>query len=235
VKGIVCAVAAVVALSFGVARAASPNSVDVTPVDMNGWAFFDDNTGLAGSGAMVYGPATPPRGVGSAQLSVTGPADRQALGSTAFSGTALSALTSLEYWSYQSGPMLALALQFDVRYHPADTTYGGRLVFEPYQQGGVVPAGWTHWTAVAGAAGGKWWASKTSTAGSNGLCSQASPCTWAQVRANWPDASIRGAVLFKAGGGWPSFTGNVDAFTIGVLGASTTYNFDPAKGQSGAP
>jgi hypothetical protein len=100
-------------------------------------------------------------------------------------------------------------------------------VFEPYQQTGVVPSGWTHWLAVAGPTGGRWWASKTTAAGSGGLCPQSSPCTWPQVRANWPGAAVKGAVLFKAGGGWSAFTGNVDAFTIGIGTRFTIFNFDP--------
>jgi hypothetical protein len=219
------------ALFVGAARA-DVNVTNVTPAHMQGWAFFDDNTGLPGTGTMVAGPGVPPLGTGSAQLSVSGPTDRQALGTLAFNGTPLSAITVLDYWSYQTGPILALSLQFDIRYRPADTAYGGRLVFEPYQQTGVVRPGWTHWLAVAGPGGGSWWASRTTSAGSGGLCPQSSPCTWAQVRAYWPAATINGALLFKAGGGWPAFTGNVDAFTIGIGTRFTIFNFDPASTEA---
>jgi hypothetical protein len=216
------------ALFTGAARA-DVNVTDVTPADMQGWAFIDDNTGLAGTGTMVAGPGVPPLGTGSAQVSVGGPADRQLLGTAAFTGTPLSAITLLDYWSYQTGPILALSLQFDIRYRPTDTAYGGRLVFEPYQQTGVVPSGWTHSSAVAGPTGGRWWSSKITPAGSDGLCPQSSPCTWAQIRANWPDAAISGALFFKAGGGWSAFTGNVDAFTIGIGTDLTVFNFDPSE------
>lgn len=212
------------AVAIGGASAATGTTVTVTPANMQGWSFVNDQTNGPGSGQLVSGPAGQPLGTGSAQLAVTGPADGQILGTAAYLGTRLADLTALDYWSYQSGPTLAIALQFDVRYRPSDTAYGGRLVFEPYQTVGVVPSGWTEWNAL----NGRWWSSRTTPAGSNGLCPQASPCTWAQVLANWPDAAIAGRVLFKAGSGWTPFTGNVDAFTIGAGTQTTTYDFNGA-------
>jgi hypothetical protein len=51
------------------------------------------------------------------------------------------------------------------------------------------------------------------------------------VLSYFPNAGIHsafGAVLFKAGSGWlAGFDGNVDAFTIGVGGSDTTYDFEP--------
>ena len=71
---------------------------------------------------------------------------------------------------------------------------------------------------------GKWWASKPASSG--GLCDQNYPCTWAQVKTNWPDASINGTLLFKAGGDWTIWKGNVDALTIGVRGQGIiTFDF----------
>jgi hypothetical protein len=65
------------------------------------------------------------------------------------------------------------------------------------------------------------------------LALRANPCTWITVLANWPSSSINGAILFKAGGGWAAWTGNVDAFTIGVAGRGvTTYDFEPC-GEEG--
>jgi hypothetical protein len=44
---------------------------------------------------------------------------------------------------------------------------------------------------------------------------------------NWPDASILGNVVFKAGSNWNMpFVGNVDAFTVGVNDNDTTYDFE---------
>lgn len=225
-RKLLLALAAVVAvMSVGVASAAT-SVVTVTPANMQGWHFFDDTTNGPGTGQMVFGPAGQPLGSGSAQLTALLPTDRQALGTGAYTDTRLANISQLGYWSYQTGPTLAISLQFDVRYRPTDTAYGGRLVYEPYQSVGAVPAGWTSWDTLAG----RWWASKTNAAGSNGLCSQSSPCTWAQVRSNWPDAQIWGRLLFKAGGAWSGFVGNVDALTVGVSGQATTYDFEPTIG-----
>ena len=74
---------------------------------------------------------------------------------------------------------------------------------------------------------GKWWASKPASSG--GLCDQNHPCTWVQVKTNWPNASINGTLLFKAGGGWNAWNGNVDAFMIRVHGhGAKTYDFEPS-------
>jgi hypothetical protein len=215
------AAAALALIAPNLAHAATDTTVVVRPSNMQGWAFVDDTTDGPGTGTLVNGPATPPLGTGSVQLAVTGPADRQIVATTAHAGTRLADVTALDYWSYQSGPTLALSLQFDVRYHPTDVAYGGRLVFEPYQSG-TVGSGWQHNDALAGV----WWASKTTLAGSNGLCPQASPCTWAQVLTNWPDAAMSEKLLLKAGGNWQASSYNGDAVRIGVSGDNTTYDFE---------
>lgn len=195
----------------------------VTTAKMRNWSFINDCGVGTPAGALVRGPVTPALGAGSAQLTIGASNECMILATQAYSGTMLSQLTSMQYASSQSGPTAAPALQFDVRYHPADTVYQGRLVFEPYQNGAVVVgSGWQNWDAL----NGKWWASKTTAAASNGLCSQATPCTWSQVQANWPGASILGNTLFKVGSGWAAFSGNVDAFAIGIAGITTTYDFE---------
>ena len=133
----------------------------------------------------------------------------------------------MDYWTYQPAAPQAIALQFDIKYRPSDVAYGGRLVFEPYQQpanGGTVAGGWQHWTDLTS---GMWWASKTSAAGSNGICGQATPCSWSTILAAFPNATINGRLLLKAGSGWSANTYNTDAVTIGVNGSSTTYDFEP--------
>ena len=210
----------------------------VSPRNMRGWAFYDDNTGGPGTGSMVVGPGRPPAGRGSARLTVVTPADRQLLSTARYAGTRLDAITALSYWTYRSSPdpqnVLAIALQLDVDYDLSDanTAWQGRLVFEPYQAAGntVLTGIWQSWDALAG----KWWASG---APGNTVCPQSKPCTWAQVLDAFPNAGLRagvGYLHFKAGGGWTAFSGNVDAFTIGIRGHETvTWDFEPAPGHSG--
>jgi hypothetical protein len=212
-------------------------SAQITSIDgagMQGWSFQNDcGVGTLGSGGLlgqlVSGPASPPLGTGSVELAIPSvQSDPNALrecvmlATTAFGGTALSNLTALHYSSYQAASDLpdAITLQFDVAYNVGDP-YEGRLVFEPYL-GGTVAAGWQSWNALAG----RWWGDDPP--GST-LCPQTSPCTWSQVLADWPNASIRTGdnVLFKAGSGWQAFDGNVDEFIIGIGGANTVYQFSP--------
>jgi hypothetical protein len=201
------------------------------------WSFFTENTAAAQTGEYGTGPAPAPLGTGSAQISLTASNEGMALGTLAYAGTPLADLTQLHYSSYQSGSPQAISLQFDVNYHgPGDLAYAGRLVFEPYLTQTVAPNTWQSWDALDG----KWWASRPGTPGSGGLCGQGSPCTWAQVMTNWPDATIRGTMLFKAGSGWSSFTGAVDALSVGLddgLGniSNTTYDFEPTPPTPPAP
>jgi hypothetical protein len=219
--------AAIAALLLTATTASAAEVVVVSPGHMHGWGFFDDNTNGPGTGKMVEGPGDPPLGEGSAQLSVTGTADRQALGTNAYNGVMLKDITALSYWTYQVDAGHSMPFQLNMRYHPTDTAWQGRLVFEP---GNGNPSGasrtWQPWSPMSG----KWWA----TGGpGTATCPQSNPCTWITVLANWPSSSINGTILFKAGGGWAAWTGNVDAFTIGVAGRGvTTYDFEPC-GEEG--
>jgi parallel beta-helix repeat protein len=192
------------------------------------WGFFTENTVGAQTGSYGAGPSAPPMGTGSAEFGLSASTQGMALGTLSYAGTPLRNLTELGYSSYQTGTPQAVSLQFDINYHAGDVDFAGRLVYEPYLTGTVTPNSWQSWNALDG----KWWASKTNTPGSDGLCGQGSPCTWAQVMTNWPTATIRNTVLFKAGSGWSSFSGAVDALSIGVddgLGnvSRTTFDFEP--------
>ena len=219
------AIWAAVGLSVVLAIPASASeAVVVSPNNMHGWFFFNDNINGPGTGHMVSGPRHPPLGSGSAEIGVANVDDRQALGTNAFNGTKLADFKHLSYWTYETDSSHAMPFQLNVRYHPTDTGWQGRLVFEP-GNGNPAPASgsWQQWSPMSG----KWWASKPASSG--GLCDQNHPCTWVQVKTNWPNASINGTLLFKAGGGWNAWNGNVDAFMIRVHGhGAKTYDFEPS-------
>ena len=211
-------------------------STVVTPANMQGWILWDDSTDSpTGTATMVTGPATPPIRTGSARFLLNPSiADKQnLLLPTVYGGTRLDSITNLRYSTYRSsvdgGNNLAVTLAFDMDYDLTDaaTPFSGRLVFEPYETfpGGVPQNTWQAWSPLAG----KWYASR---APYNALCSQAVPCTWAQVLANWPNAGIGtvfSGVYLRAGSPWGAFDGNVDGLTIGVNGVNTTYDFEPAS------
>ncbi|HEX6032475.1 MAG TPA: right-handed parallel beta-helix repeat-containing protein, partial [Tepidiformaceae bacterium] len=208
-------------------RVDAAGTVTVAPSNGNGWGFLEETAN--GSGQFVTGPGTAPLGIGSAELTVDS-IGREILASLGFTGTRLDDITNLEYSSYRatadSGNLLAISLQLDVDYDSTDanTAWQGRLVFEPYftiGSGNVPEDTWQTWSPLTG----KWWASG---APGNTTCPHSAPCTWAQVLAAFPDAGIRGAVNFRAGGPWAGgFTGNVDDFLIGINGDNTTFDFDP--------
>jgi hypothetical protein len=213
------------ALLLAVAAVASAGTVVVYPGQ--GWAFGIDK-GVGGSGQFVRG-GTPPLGEGSAEIAVTGN-NAEVLYTLGYGGVRFDSITELAYSTYRSsgGSPLALSLQFDVDTNLTDslTNYQGRLVFEPYFSHTVLDDTWQTWDALQGA---NWWFSKGTLIPSN-TCVQGSVCTWAQVLAEFPNAGVLPGygTMFKAGSAWTNFDGNVDNFTIGINGASTTFDFEPA-------
>jgi hypothetical protein len=212
-------------LGGGAARASG--TVVVKPSAMNGWVAISDTVPPDGDiPTFVSGPVGAPLGTGSARFVTTLTSNRPMLATGAYIGTPLASITNLEYQTFRTAPsggVLAAALQFDIDFSSSDLNTGwqGRLVYEPYLEPATVNAGvWQTWHPLAG----RWWFSSFAWAAT---CGMSNPCTWATVLTTYPTASIRGATLFKAGSGWASFDGNVDAFTIGVSGTDTTYDFEP--------
>jgi len=209
---------------------------------MVGWAFFQEQP--SGTGDLVAGPASPPLGTGSAHFTVDA-TGRMLLLTNAYAGVRLDQITSLQYSTYQdpassASSFLATSLQLDIDYDLTDsnTAWQGRLVFEPYYTQAVVKGVWQTWDTISPAlelTTGNWWASG---APGSSVCPIGNPCTWNEVKAAFPNAGIRasvGNVQFKAGGPWPGFDGNVDAFTIGVNGFDTTWDFELNPPPAGTP
>jgi len=217
-------------------HATTTTTIVVSPENMHGWSFVEENA--TGTGALVAGPGTAPLGSGSANLSVNGTGGEY-LGAPNHQGTRLADITELSYATYRASgdAALAIALQLNVDADATDanTAWQGRLVYEPYYTETVATGTWQTWNTLEEGGTGNWWFSNGTLAAATS-CTQADPCTWAQVEAAIPNGSIHaslGAVGFKAGSGWVSgFDGNVDAFTITTTSASSTdttiYDFEPA-------
>jgi hypothetical protein len=201
----------------------------VHPGDMQGWQFAQETPN--GSGAMVSGPENPPLGQGSANLIVDSTGG-EILAKAGYQGLRLDEITNLEYSTYRTagGDALAIALQFniDADVTDANNAFQGRLVYEPYYTHTVLTGEWQTWSPMDDAGAGNWWFSNGALAAASG-CSIATPCTWSEVLAAFPNAGIHntlGAVILKAGGGWVGgFDGNVDALTIN----DDTYDFEFAN------
>ncbi|HEY4376753.1 MAG TPA: fibronectin type III domain-containing protein, partial [Acidimicrobiales bacterium] len=162
-----------------------------------------------------------------------------------YDGTKLADITKLNYTTYSNDATIAPGLQLEVKLFPTATTWEGRLVFLP---GNTTPAvstlGWHTWNTLDPTQG-RWFASGQGALAANGKCPLGSPCTWAQVLANWPQAQIgnpdtnnsplvAGRLLVRAGDSTNDYSAdvyNVDAITVGVLtganSAETTYDFEP--------
>lgn len=236
------------ALAMVGAATASAATVVVRPSAMDSWATQTRDPGgvpvasndpyCHGSVNFVTGPATPPLGVGSAELKTgngtTGGDCSAELRNSAYSGVKLNSLTGLSYWTYdvtnngQQFPYLELNI---------DTTGTGAspddaLFFEPpYQSssnGGTDCAHqavtamntWQQWDALHGC----WWSNDGDLNPGTGTG------TLADYLAVYPNATIvnsssGGGVHLVVGFASPGdqFDGNVDAFTID----STTYDFEP--------
>ena len=222
-KQLILAVAAIFMASMAMMTALSSAATAViTPGDSQGWTFVNDN-GAGGSGSFVNGPATPPLGTGSAQLEVPLTTDGYALANAVYQGLDLDQITTLSYSTYRAtgGDALAIALQLNVDADSTDANlaWQGRLVYEPYHTQTVQTGVWETWDTLndtAGSGTGNWWFSNGGLAGSTG-CTQANPCTWAEVLSAIPNGEVHstlGGVVLKAGSGWTGFVGNVDALTV---------------------
>ncbi len=205
--------------------------VTVKPSAPNGWSFASGTP--AGAGQFVPGPASPPLGAGSAQMAFTTKGD-YSLVTTAFAGTRLQAISRLTFSTYLSGTAglqpPAHYLKFDIDYDVTDGNVQaqGKLVFTP-DKGPVASQMnvWQSWDALANTRA--WWA--TSAPGTE-HCTERAPCTWHEVVECWPNAAIsvgNGQLLFRTifDAAKMPFSYQVDAFTLGIDGINTTFDFEP--------
>lgn len=246
---IVGAVSLAALLMVGTAMAAV---IVVTPQGNNGW-FFQTVGGTA-SGGFENGPGAPPMGTGSLELKVGANGDDfVAYRNINYSGTLLSSLTAMNYSTYISAhngcvaPYIVLSIDIngDGIFDPTPGN-DDALFFEPcYQNGTYVtdPPGqlippqngggpnpttvgsWQYWDAYIGG----WWSANYGGAGGPPLTTLATYISLHPGAKIINTDSCLGGVRLRAGPGapvWSNFEGNVDAFTIGVSGNNTTYDFE---------
>lgn len=205
----------------------------VTPVNPQDWVFGNDGHLATSSGSFVNGPGTPPAGTGSVSMSVidtplavtSAQRSGHVFGTARYLGTRLADITQLKYSIYGSNPVQSIALQFDT---DSDSTSASadyqRTVAEFYLTSTVAQNTWQEYDVMAGKVWGS--GSPGPTRPITTACPQWNPCTWSYFVTAFPNAVVSGATLFKAGSGWPDFTGSIDKFTIGVNGNNTTWDFE---------
>lgn len=243
------ALVALVASAIAIASTGSATTV-VYPGHESGWAAQSSTCGApqTSSQSFVTGPATPPLGVGSRQFTIGPNGDSEEdYRQSGYAGTPLTSLTALSYSTLvqvpgSGGQANYLILNVDTNgdgltddllfFEPTfqNGTYGGDPV---PNQGNVVVGSWQTWDALHGG----WWSLNAGTYGPplTTLASYAAANPGAKIINS---ASGLGGVRVVAGcglGDWDNFVGNADAFTIGVNGSSTTYDFEPAAPAVGPP
>jgi hypothetical protein len=194
-----------------------------------GWSFVTETP--TGSGVFVNGPGVAPSGSpGSIQLTVGQPGGEAFL-TAQYGGVRLDQLKGLSYNTYVVSSALpeTANLQFDFEPGVTSTGYQGRAVFAPSFIPSAVTVGtWQTWNPMTQRG---WWG----TSGGNvrllsTVCTQAAPCTFAEMLAAFPNSTILspGAFGFKVGNSNSAAVVSVDSFTIGTTGAAgptTRFNF----------
>jgi hypothetical protein len=217
---------------------ASATTVVVNPLNMDGWNFYKTDTSVTygagdASGQMVFGPDTPPLGVGSANLNTGSDGFQSAqLRNSDWAGTAIADLTSLSYSTY--------ATDWNGSQLPYLTIYlsnGDRAIFEPpYSnntaypgRGQAAPAldTWQTWDALSG----YWYTDNYFGPGSSAvtwsdiLTAEGAGVTIVNDAGNGGIGGIRLASGFASSGNY--FNTYVDNFTIGTAASTITYDFEP--------
>ena len=216
-----------------------------------------------GTAAMAPGPGTPPIGSGSAHLAT--PVDAgdgaAAIATESYDGTPLSSITSLSYSAYdvnngpvnnQQFPYLAVSIDTHTLDGNGNELFDTLFFEPPFQrpstgnpllpdQGATVQNVWQSWNAFVGG----WW-------DNNGIATPGAPEgpdnpgvePLSVFEAQYPVATIAnggfpglGGIALQVGfaDSTSTFDGYVDAFTIGVGGVNTTYNFDPSPAAQSRP
>ena len=231
---------ALLLLSVGAVASAS-STVVVTGADV-GVSWFNNDTRTGGATNFVAGPAAPPNGIGSLQMTTTdtlgGSSQAKAqlfnyqYGSFGVpgDGVALADIDGLSYWAYRDSASTnpaaqTISLNMEVDYVGDGSSYT-TLVFEPIYngyQGPMLTDTWQMWDAFDGGSA-VWW----STGNIPGVCAFNCFVTWDTILANNPNAEIKYAVGFNVGSGWVGdFNGYADGLTFSAAGDATTFDFEP--------
>jgi len=224
------AVASVLAISTSLLASPVLAATVISPSNKGSWDFQTNNL-VDGLGQFVTGPATPPLGSGSVQLSSgSNGSTYSAIYTTAYDGQVIldPANVSASYATYV--PTTASAASYpklivDVNINTTTTTLVDELVFDPRNGQSQTPTSgvWQTWDAK----GGVW--NSTFPCG-NITLAQYAVC----LPVNTVSVSIRtradgtGGVRLQVGPNAPSDTlvGFIDAVTLGFDGTSTTYDFE---------
>lgn len=211
-------------------------AADIAPAfDPQKWLFYNDENDTINPalGSFVTGPGSPPRGSGSAQITVSG-TQRRNLTTYRFSGTPLADITTMKYGIYNpsagngQGPNASAYINFNVDFNGSDT-WQRRLIFLPADNGGVTPDTWKEFDTING--GNALWRFSGPAWPIDGIPGT-TPKTWSQILSQYPGVRIRvtdAHMGIRVGEPYPpGYTENIDSFTFGTAAGTTIFDFEPA-------
>ncbi len=194
------------------------STVVVTPTNTQGWSTADTRIG----GAVGYVvDATSPLPGEALQLTTDGTnaAKAQYLHAAA---TSLASVTELGYYAKQvagpihAGPSYQLVVDLNGTATGGFTTF----VYEPYQNGSIIPGAWQQWDVDAG----QFWSSRSFTEGTCSVVAGAGGApfyTLAGLQATCPDA-----VVIGFGVNIGSYNPGYNVYADGVNFNGTIYDFE---------
>ncbi len=214
----------VLAVALPLGAKAAGTQVVVTPTNTQGWA----STDVRGGGTVSYAVDPPSPGnpkAGALQLTTTLSAvDKVDYMHAA--NTLLSSITELSYYTKQnSAPFPGADASYQLPVFLDGTSAGfTTFVYEPYENGTVVPGDWQQWPVSTG----QFWSSRDYTDPSNPSCTVTAGhggapfYTLAALKTACPNAVAVGFGV-NIGSNNPSY--NVETDLVNFNG--TTYNFEP--------
>ena len=214
----------VVAALLAAGSAVAFGQTYITPTTP-GWSFSEETP--VATGGFVTGPGVPPTGSpGSYQISVEQPGGGLFY-TQQYAGTPITKLSGLRYNTYivsSVAPVtITMSFDFDDDLTVPTAAYGGRAVFDPGLVGSpALEVGkWQSWDPMTQRG---WWGSGTpGTRPLNMYCTQAAPCTLAEIIGYFPNGGVlsdlfKGFFGFKLGNGGGPSQASVDGFSIGTAG-----------------
>jgi hypothetical protein len=182
--------------------------------------------------AFASGPATPPYGSGSFQITMADGVGKITLFTWNHVGTRLDSIASMGISTYRSSASTNPITQFPSINVEVDFVGDGSsfttLVFESYYtygQGALDT--WQSWDAILGG-DAIWWSTKDIP----GVCAFNCFVSWDTIVANNPNAVISGGFGVNTGSGW---NGNFEGAADGLAINGTVYDFEPGIPVIGPP
>lgn len=196
-------------------------TVRVTASNLSAWHGIDDcSCGEVNDSILTFrtGPATPPYGTGSVELTAPG-SSSASLGTFQFANTPLSEITDLKYSTFQpssnDGPPTAVGvLMFGIDFFGRNTILPiDSLVYDPNANGlPVTEDTWQEWDAIGGGSALWFYDGDIEWPNTNPPIPATAPLTWAQILATYPNARIR----FNEAQFTVSLFADVDPFTEAI-------------------